>query len=429
MTQRVIIGLEPNTVSTNMHNSVAECYDVGAALSTYTRNSSSDAFIITVNASFYNHCPVTRTYDLGWGVYASDGYTRKQSYTTLDNNHTFAPEGYTTMIKTLSFGKGFADGTYYLRPNCRESGSPVWYPCHHSGLNYLKAVISGNTLTLSSSKTGDINGVTASIKGYSPIRKVNRPIEVTLDVWNNSFNEDIPLYLWVDYQLMGANSIQLPKGSSGTVSILFTPTASTASTRGIKVTADKSGNNVYCTGLVTVSNDNPSTDLTITYNVPSANSNYQVTGNKLTFKGYFRNDLSTTYNDYIFLKLYKRNPIGNYISFHQAYKPVNISGYSTVTKDFDFDQLEPGKYYAVFYYYSGNTQTMSTKTVVYELLGDGMKGDVNGDGKVNVSDVTALVNMILGVSAMDSSRADVNGDGKVNVSDVTALINIILGVS
>lgn len=54
------------------------------------------------------------------------------------------------------------------------------------------------------------------------------------------------------------------------------------------------------------------------------------------------------------------------------------------------------------------------------------KGDVNGDGKVNVSDVTTLINMILGVTPMDEARADVNGDGKVNVSDVTALINIIL---
>ena len=55
-------------------------------------------------------------------------------------------------------------------------------------------------------------------------------------------------------------------------------------------------------------------------------------------------------------------------------------------------------------------------------------GDVNGDGKVNVSDVTELVNMILGVIPKDESTADVNGDGKINVTDVTALINIILGV-
>lgn len=56
-------------------------------------------------------------------------------------------------------------------------------------------------------------------------------------------------------------------------------------------------------------------------------------------------------------------------------------------------------------------------------------GDVNGDEKVNVSDVTALVNMILGVVPKDEDSADVNGDGKVNVSDVTALINIILGIN
>ena len=58
-----------------------------------------------------------------------------------------------------------------------------------------------------------------------------------------------------------------------------------------------------------------------------------------------------------------------------------------------------------------------------------IKGDVNGDGKVNVSDVTALINMILGITTTDQTRADVNGDGKVNVSDVTALINLILGIN
>ena len=57
-----------------------------------------------------------------------------------------------------------------------------------------------------------------------------------------------------------------------------------------------------------------------------------------------------------------------------------------------------------------------------------LKGDVNGDGKVNVSDVTKLINMILGIIPTNQDAADVNADGKVNVSDVTALINIILGI-
>ena len=56
------------------------------------------------------------------------------------------------------------------------------------------------------------------------------------------------------------------------------------------------------------------------------------------------------------------------------------------------------------------------------------RGDVNRDGQVNVSDVTALINMILGILPTNLEAGDVNGSGGVNVSDVTYLINIILGV-
>ena len=53
-------------------------------------------------------------------------------------------------------------------------------------------------------------------------------------------------------------------------------------------------------------------------------------------------------------------------------------------------------------------------------------GDINGDGEVNVSDVTALINKILGSSTYTDAVCDINGDGEINVSDVTALINLIL---
>lgn len=54
-------------------------------------------------------------------------------------------------------------------------------------------------------------------------------------------------------------------------------------------------------------------------------------------------------------------------------------------------------------------------------------GDVNMDGHVNVSDVTELVNMILGTVIMEPLLGDIDGNGSVNVSDITALINILLG--
>ena len=56
------------------------------------------------------------------------------------------------------------------------------------------------------------------------------------------------------------------------------------------------------------------------------------------------------------------------------------------------------------------------------------KGDLTGDGVVDVSDVNLLINIILGAPASDDLRAasDLTGEGAVDVSDVNALINIIL---
>ena len=51
-------------------------------------------------------------------------------------------------------------------------------------------------------------------------------------------------------------------------------------------------------------------------------------------------------------------------------------------------------------------------------------GDVNVDGEVNISDVNAVVDIILSSAYLQSG--DVNGDGEVNVSDVNAVIDIIL---
>lgn len=62
---------------------------------------------------------------------------------------------------------------------------------------------------------------------------------------------------------------------------------------------------------------------------------------------------------------------------------------------------------------------------IVSIEGD-IKGDVNGDGVVNVSDVTALINRILGTATYSDAVCDINADGVVNVSDVTALINLIL---
>ena len=56
------------------------------------------------------------------------------------------------------------------------------------------------------------------------------------------------------------------------------------------------------------------------------------------------------------------------------------------------------------------------------------RGDVTGDGTVDVSDVNAVINIILELkdASYYPGNADLTGEGTVDVSDVNAIINIIL---
>ena len=54
-----------------------------------------------------------------------------------------------------------------------------------------------------------------------------------------------------------------------------------------------------------------------------------------------------------------------------------------------------------------------------------MPGDVDGDGVVNIADVTALIDILLSGGTVPAN-ADVDGDGIVNIADVTALIDMLL---
>ena len=74
-------------------------------------------------------------------------------------------------------------------------------------------------------------------------------------------------------------------------------------------------------------------------------------------------------------------------------------------------------------------QTGGAITIYTNLSGSGaIPGDVNGDGDVTGSDVTALYNHILFGQDTEIFNGDQNGDGEVTGSDVTAVYNIILGI-
>lgn len=86
---------------------------------------------------------------------------------------------------------------------------------------------------------------------------------------------------------------------------------------------------------------------------------------------------------------------------------------------------------AIFFFGSGGNNE-SQRFMTYnrvQLYGTngipGLVGDVDGDGVVNISDVTALIDYLLAETPI-AGDGDIDGDGNINIGDVTALIDILL---
>ena len=123
-----------------------------------------------------------------------------------------------------------------------------------------------------------------------------------------------------------------------------------------------------------------------------------------------------------------RNPGRVNMGVHE----IDEDGTFTVT------DLEPGKgytfcltvasshygYIAVPFYSSVENSNIECE-VLFKSSWDNY--DVNCDHRVNVSDVSTLVNMILGVTPTALVLGDVDKSMRINVSDISSLINHILG--
>lgn len=98
-------------------------------------------------------------------------------------------------------------------------------------------------------------------------------------------------------------------------------------------------------------------------------------------------------------------------------------------KHYVVTELTPGASYCyrVKSAYVNDTESPWSGTMHVDLLQSELPtGDVTGDNRVDIADVNAVINMMLG-KAESAPAADVTGDGKVDIADVNAVINIMLG--
>lgn len=445
---RMIIGLEPDNVETDEKNCVAEVTACASGSDTYIRNSN-DRFSIRIAAKVLNNnSVVSRTFDFGWEVLKADGHTHVASYFNSVSDTTLRPNWDMTYVKNLSFGYGYDDGTYILRPICRQTGNSKWYVCHKSGLYYIRADIKGDTLKMAvmDHKRSD-TGVNAQVMYYSTVKQRGALLKIFVKVDNiDRMDEEIPLYLWSTppqgggaLELMGGTTVHVPRGSSEMAIISFYPNRTGNVEIIISPRNDKIYWNMpidyYCrTGIQTESYG--SFNFTATNRALDADANNVISGNTFKLKSVITSGWPNDYHNYMYAKIFTMTK-GSDGSYYQGYQvgesrqEVYLPGNGTKTIYFDFKDLPPNVYFAELYYItyysayeSGPTLKFIESSPRYRI---GDPCDVNCDGSVNAADITALYNFILNHNEYYYITSDVNFDDAVNAGDVTAVYNYILG--
>lgn len=111
---------------------------------------------------------------------------------------------------------------------------------------------------------------------------------------------------------------------------------------------------------------------------------------------------------------------------------VTPQGTNACVVDWGANMLKAGQYTLTFFT-SGITNTegtagMGNKSLTWTSDGNYIPGDANGDGVVNIVDVTTTISQILGTKPemFVGAAADVNEDNIVNIVDVTAIIDLVL---
>lgn len=77
---------------------------------------------------------------------------------------------------------------------------------------------------------------------------------------------------------------------------------------------------------------------------------------------------------------------------------------------------------------AGEEIIVANESCEVTALAQQIMGDVNGDGRFSISDITALIDYLLAgcQTSFHIQNADANSDGTISIADVTALIDMLL---
>jgi len=423
--QCAVFGLQPDTGMPGPEEIKMSTTDISlpeGTSDTYTRASASDDFTFTVTGNMWNWTDGTNTFDCGaYGLFDMDGHLLAVGcgYSTQTYNRTY---GSNIIKKTLNLGAGITSGCYKIKAVSRQAGTTAWLDNSYTPECFIQADINGNTLKL----TAPSLSVEGSLRTTGKTERMSR-LMLEATIVNNGTFLCREVSLFVGGTRVGGRLIEVPAGATVTLPISFTPTS--AGTKEVVLCYYNSGYVPIASCTVNIA-EASSASLTITQSAANA-INGIVKEDKIVATANVKNNGSKTYDNVIVGELYRllNDGSGMGTAVARVKKDIVVQPGESATTSLTFDNLDNGATYFYYLYYLSEGKMVGhvggySITVKAEEE-QPLKGDVNGDGEVNVTDLVPLVNMILGVTP-SSTAADVNGDGEVNVTDLVPLVNLIL---
>ena len=428
--QGMVIGIKPNNGGVNAINVMF--YEMEITSTNGTRTSSGTNFSVGVKGRFLNNTPYDEIFDYGWGLY--QGTTLKSVLSQSSRTSTLQPNYYITVERTLNFGSGLSNGTYQLRPIFKEQNQSTWKVCEGGMSNFITAVISGNNCTFEANGTkADPNYVINNVT-FGGTLNTGKQVNVTASVTNKGKSLDNIIYMFVNGVKTTSALTDLEQNQTGDLTFHFTPT--TAGTKTVTFSLNENGTSPLATRTVTI-NIMPEATLATSnkvLNITNGAVTTYISSNMYSVETTFTNNGTTAYNEEVTLRLYRVSNGTSGTNVQDVTLPLQLAAGQSKVVRFDCDNVVDGeKYFAWVYYYSAGQQVRGKGTASYTIVfpndPEYQQGDVNGDGKVDIADVNAVINVMLGKASASSCKGNpnVDGQGDIDIADVNAVINLMLG--
>ena len=339
--QNAIIGIQPDQVDYDAESMVLTAYKLETSTSTTSRMND-----FTVNLESHNRTGSTATFDMAVGIYNSSG--------TLIDTHS----GSSVIMKdrnyfedpiTFSFGVGYSDGVYYIKPLSRMTGDEEWHPQNNADRYYIVATISGDTVYLENvSPNPELTINSVSINGN---RRANSTQKIAVSLTNTGTANSNRLYAFEDGTLLDDIGVNIDPGTSADYTITWIP--SSAGTYTITLASDSYMEDVlYTTDTLTIGDAvTVAAELSVAFQVDNADGTV-INGTTFSGTATITNEGTSEYYDYIKVGLCRK---GFSVESCVDYL-IQLPEGSSFDQAFSFTGLDTNEEYYVWVgYYSNGT--------------------------------------------------------------------------